>query len=61
MYIGMPNDPNASEGINAEALGKTLKAITNIYPLTIIDGGSELNDLHKGLRIYNDDSSCDRT
>jgi pilus assembly protein CpaF len=45
MYIGMPNDPNASEGINAEALGKTLKAITNIYPLTIIDGGSELSDL----------------
>ncbi|MCO4792995.1 MAG: Flp pilus assembly complex ATPase component TadA [Bacteriovoracaceae bacterium] len=45
MYIGMPSDPTASEGINAEALGKTLKAITNIYPLTIIDGGGELNDL----------------
>ncbi|WP_372653256.1 ATPase, T2SS/T4P/T4SS family [Halobacteriovorax sp.] len=44
-YIGMPTDPTASEGINADGLGKTLKAITNIYPLTIIDAGSEMNDL----------------
>lgn len=44
-YIGMPSDPTASEGINAEGLGKTLKSITGIFPLTIIDAGSELNDL----------------
>ncbi|OUR93110.1 hypothetical protein A9Q84_21650 [Halobacteriovorax marinus] len=44
-YIGMPTDPTASEGINAEGLGKTLKSITNIFPLTIIDAGCELNDL----------------
>lgn len=44
-YIGMPSDPTASDSINADGLGKTLKAITNIYPLTIIDGGSEMNDL----------------
>ncbi len=44
-YIGMPSDPTASESINADGLGKTLKAITNIYPLTIIDAGSEMNDL----------------
>ncbi|WP_127715133.1 ATPase, T2SS/T4P/T4SS family [Halobacteriovorax sp. HLS] len=44
-YIGMPTDPTASEGINAEGLGKTLKAITNIFPVTIIDAGCELNDM----------------
>lgn len=44
-YIGMPTDPVASAGINASSLGKTLKAISNIYPLTIIDGGSELTPL----------------
>jgi septum site-determining protein MinD len=44
-YIGMPSDPTASEGINPEGLGKTLKAITNIFPVTIIDAGSELNDM----------------
>ncbi|MBT3585288.1 MAG: Flp pilus assembly complex ATPase component TadA [Halobacteriovoraceae bacterium] len=44
-YIGMPTDPVQSNSINAEGLGKSLKAITSIFPLTIIDGGSDLNDL----------------
>ncbi|MDC1173759.1 ATPase, T2SS/T4P/T4SS family [Bacteriovoracaceae bacterium] len=44
-YIGMPNDPNAAAGINADGLGKTLKALPNIFPLTIIDCGSDLNSL----------------
>lgn len=44
-YIGMPNDPVASEGIEVEALGRTLKAVTNIYPITIIDAGNELTPL----------------
>lgn len=44
-YIGMPSDPTSSDSINADGLGKTLKAITNIFPLTIIDAGSEMNDL----------------
>jgi septum site-determining protein MinD len=44
-YIGMPTDPTASAGIDAEALGKTLKAIEKIYPLTIIDVGSEVTPL----------------
>ncbi len=44
-YIGMPSDVTKAESINPENLGKFLKSITNIYPLTIIDGGSELNDL----------------
>ena len=44
-YIGMPSDPTSSDGINADGLGKSLKAITNIFPLTIIDAGSEMNDL----------------
>ncbi len=44
-YIGMPNEPAVAEEINADALGKFLKAVTNLYPITIIDAGSELNDL----------------
>lgn len=44
-YIGMPNDPTMAEGIEVEALGRTLKAVTNIYPITIIDAGNELTPL----------------
>lgn len=44
-YIGMPNDQVAANGIEVEALGRTLKAVTNIYPITIIDAGNELNPL----------------
>lgn len=44
-YIGMPNDPTTAATINVEGLGKSLKAITNIFPVTVIDCGSELNDL----------------
>ncbi|MBC7427245.1 MAG: Flp pilus assembly complex ATPase component TadA [Bacteriovorax sp.] len=44
-YIGMPNDPTMSDGIEVEALGRTLKAVTNIYPVTIIDAGNELTPL----------------
>ena len=41
----MPNDAMAAEGINADALGKTLKAATSMYQLTVIDGGSTLDDM----------------
>ncbi len=44
-YIGMPSEPVAASQVNEEALGKVLKAVTNIYPVTIIDGGSELTPL----------------
>ncbi len=44
-YIGMPNNPGTSSLINADSLGKLLKAVPNIFPVTIIDGGSELTDL----------------
>jgi pilus assembly protein CpaF len=44
-YIGMPNDETAAENVNVEGLGKTLKAITNIFPVTVIDTGSELTPL----------------
>lgn len=43
--IGMPQDPIAAQSINTEAIGKPLKAFTNLYPVTIIDVGSELNEL----------------
>jgi septum site-determining protein MinD len=44
-YIGMPNDPAEANNIEVEALGRTLKAVTNIYPVTIIDAGNELTPL----------------
>lgn len=44
-FIGMPTEPIAANMINEEGLGKALKAIVNIYPLTIIDAGSELSPL----------------
>jgi pilus assembly protein CpaF len=44
-YIGMPSEPTSAMAIDVEGLGKTLKAIPNLYPLTIIDGGSELTPL----------------
>jgi pilus assembly protein CpaF len=44
-FIGMPTDTNEADAINVEGLGKTLKAITNIYPVTVIDVGNELNPL----------------
>jgi pilus assembly protein CpaF len=43
--IGMPTEPIAANQIPEEGLGKSLKAIVNIYPITIIDGGSELSPL----------------
>jgi septum site-determining protein MinD len=43
--IGMPTEPIAATQIPEEGLGKSLKAIVNIYPITIIDGGSELSPL----------------
>ncbi len=44
-YIGMPNDAMAASAINPDGLGKTLKAVTEMFPLTVIDCGSELNDM----------------
>ena len=44
-YIGMPHDATAAASINVEGLGKSLKALTNIYPLTIIDTSGDLNPL----------------
>ena len=44
-YLGLPNDASTAELISADGLGKLLKAVPTIYPLTIIDVGSELNDV----------------
>ena len=44
-FIGMPTEPLAANQINEEGLGKALKAMTNLYPVVIIDGGSELTPL----------------
>jgi pilus assembly protein CpaF len=44
-YLGLPNDPSSAEMINADGLGKLLKAAPTMYPLTFIDCGSELTDM----------------
>ena len=44
-FLGMPTDVIAADGIDANALGKTLKAVKSIYPITIIDAGANLNTL----------------
>lgn len=41
----MPTSQTMADGINEEALGKLLKAAPNIFPLTVIDCGSELSPL----------------
>lgn len=44
-YVGMPTEAVLANQINEEGIGKTLKAIVNIYPVTVIDAGSELTPL----------------
>lgn len=44
-FIGMPTESIAASQINEEGLGKALKAMVNLYPVTIIDAGSELSSL----------------
>lgn len=44
-FIGMPTDPNEADAVDSEGLGKALKAIPNLYQLTVIDCGSELSGL----------------
>lgn len=44
-FIGLPLDSTAVRTINVNGLGKSLKAIPNIFPITIIDVGSELSPL----------------
>ncbi|MCK5071848.1 MAG: Flp pilus assembly complex ATPase component TadA [Bacteriovoracaceae bacterium] len=44
-YVSMPTDTTTSANIDPEGLGKVLKAVPNIYKLTVIDCGSELNQL----------------
>ena len=44
-YSGMPSDATTASVIDVEGLGKFLKMVTNIFPMTVIDGGSHLNEL----------------
>ena len=44
-FISMPTDTNAAASVNTETLGKYLKSLTNIFPITILDIGSELTPL----------------
>ncbi len=44
-YIGVPNEASEARLINEESLGKLLKAVPNIFSITLIDAGSELTPL----------------
>ena len=44
-FISMPTDSNMATNINPEGLGRPLKSLTNIFPLTVLDLGSELNPI----------------
>ena len=44
-FISMPTNYNEAAGINAENLGRSFKSIPNIFPVTILDLGSEINDI----------------
>ena len=43
--LSMPTDPLHADSIDIDGLGKTLKALPNIFPVTIIDVGNELTPL----------------
>ena len=44
-FIEMSTDSIEATQVNVEGIGKSLKSFKNLYPITIIDGGSELTDL----------------
>jgi pilus assembly protein CpaF len=44
-FISMPQDPVEANLLNVDGLGKFLKSVTSIFPLTVIDVGSDLNEL----------------
>ncbi|MBT7670168.1 MAG: AAA family ATPase, partial [Bdellovibrionales bacterium] len=44
-YIGMPTNRMSADTIDVDGLGKSLKAVPNIFPVTVIDVGSDLTPL----------------
>ncbi len=44
-YVGMPTEAIAANQVNEEGIGKVLKAVVNIYPVIVIDVGSDLTPL----------------
>ncbi len=44
-YIGMPTETMMALEVAPDGVAKFLKAAPNLYPVTIIDAGSELNEL----------------
>lgn len=43
--VNMPTENLVAEQIDSNGLGKTLKSVSHIFPVTIIDAGGDLNDL----------------
>jgi pilus assembly protein CpaF len=44
-FVGMPSESALMDSINIDGIGKFLKNITNVFPLTVLDLGSELTPL----------------
>jgi len=44
-FVGMPTDPVVAEQIIPDSAPRVIKSLAQIYPLIIVDGGSELNSL----------------
>ena len=44
-FLTMPTMTSEADSIDVEGLGKSLKAIPNIFPITVIDAGNELTPL----------------
>lgn len=45
-YIGMPHDSTKAEGISEGGVIRLLKSAPNLFPITIVDCGSEINELN---------------
>ncbi len=44
-HVAMDSDPIQSSSVDVEGMGKVLKSSKSIFPVTVIDAGSELTDL----------------
>ncbi|MDH4466548.1 MAG: ATPase, T2SS/T4P/T4SS family [Bacteriovoracaceae bacterium] len=42
-FVGMPNEVSIVEQISADGLGRALKSLAQIFPIIIVDVGSDLN------------------
>lgn len=44
-FLSMPTDPNVAQQVSLDGLGKIIKGLTNIFAITVLDLGSDLNPI----------------